>query len=632
MSYSFVKKIALGGMAEVWLATQPGDGDKPRIWCVKRILPHCSDDEEFIQMFKDEFFTTARLNHPNLVSTKELIKLNGSLSIVMEYIPGVDIRDILVGCERQQIHLPVPLVCFIAREIALGLDYVHKLKDKKDKRPLDIVHRDMSPQNVLISLGGQVKIIDFGIADRDAKLNVTKPGVVKGKFSYMSPEQVLTKPIDHRTDQFALGVIFWEMLAMQKLFHGATEVMTVDLVRMAKITKDLRELNSSVDEKLSQIVHKALSRNLKSRFKDCGQFAREIDKYIKDNYRGYDGKQELSRFIKKALPKKEKKIRDLISLAYEHHTTSSGSGEQRKLAHLGNQGLKRKIKHSASQKKMRVEFDEISDEAELDDFVSRLPSPSKSPSIMVSPRAGEVLGGTSVFPTSLGTYNSGASSAYHRLPEMSDGDRDDDHKKSRLPVLAGVVAALMIVTMVALFPKWSSQGGSASQASMIKIDMVPSNLMISINGKNYHDGYVASPLVLSSEDLKQGENQLVFSRAGFQPRTYKVQFAGAGVNKKLTVILEKTTKTSAFQLMIHPKSKLGQVAFRMEKNLSSGVISKGDKTVIKYLLRDQTYVVEFQPDQAGRFTCELLVQSSSSPIRYYIFHEEKRCFRALTPM
>lgn len=631
MSYSFVKKIALGGMAEVWLATQPGDGDKPRIWCVKRILPHCSDDEEFIQMFKDEFFTTARLNHPNLVSTKELIKLNGSLSIVMEYIPGVDIRDILVGCERQQIHLPVPLVCFIAREIALGLDYVHKLKDKKDKRPLDIVHRDMSPQNVLISLGGQVKIIDFGIADRDAKLNVTKPGVVKGKFSYMSPEQVLTKPIDHRTDQFALGVIFWEMLAMQKLFHGATEVMTVDLVRMAKITKDLRELNSSVDENLSQIVHKALSRNLKSRFKDCGQFAREIDKYIKDNYRGYDCKQELARFIKKALPKKEKKIRDLISLAYEHNTTSSSrSREKKKLGNLGNKGSKRKIKHSVSQKKMRVEFDEISDEEELDDFVSRAPSISKSPSIMVSPRAGEVLDSTSsVFTTSLGTYNSGA--AYHRLPEMIE-DRDDDDKKSRLPLFAGVAAALMIMTMVALFPKWSSEGGSASQESMIKIDMVPSHLMISVNGKNFHDGYVASPVVLSSEDLNQGENRLTFSRAGFQPRTYKVQFAGEGVNKKLTVILEKTTKTSAFQLMIHPKSKVGQVAFRMEKNLSSGVISKGEKTVIKYLLKDQTYVVEFQPDQEGRFTCELLVQSSSSPIRYYIFHEEKRCFRALTPM
>ena len=238
--YKLGKKIARGGMAEIFMATKTMPDSTKQLFCVKRILPHYANDEEFIQMFRDEAKICQNFSHANLVAVHDFTEIDGAWAIIMDLVSGSDLRAIFAACEKQSTRLSIQMICYIIAEAAKGLQHAHNVTDKITGKHLGVVHRDISPQNILISFDGETKVTDFGIAEADSKLNETKPGIVKGKYSYMSPEQIMAKPVDHRTDIFALGIVLWEALGMKRLFQGLTRLKRFNLLKTVRLKKTSR--------------------------------------------------------------------------------------------------------------------------------------------------------------------------------------------------------------------------------------------------------------------------------------------------------------------------------------------------------------------------------------------------------
>src|SRR6185437_13127616 len=215
--YLLLERINVGGMAEVFMAKAFGAEGFERLLAIKKILPTMVEDEEFITMFLDEARISVQLNHANVVQIHELGRQDENFYIAMDYVAGKDLRTILERYRRRHEIMPTAQAAYLAMRMAEGLDYAHKKKDARGQ-DLHIVHRDVSPQNILVSFDGEVKIIDFGIAKAANRAQKTQAGILKGKFGYMSPEQVRGLPIDRRSDIFALGVVFFEMVTGEKLF------------------------------------------------------------------------------------------------------------------------------------------------------------------------------------------------------------------------------------------------------------------------------------------------------------------------------------------------------------------------------------------------------------------------------
>ena len=265
--YILLEKVASGGMAELFKAKKIGIEGFERVLAIKRILPHLSSDEEFIDMFIAEAKLVARLSHKNIAQVYDFGKTDENYFIAMEYIRGKDLRGIFKRCEGKNIKLPVALAVFIAREVASALSYAHRQKDSMGRK-LNIIHRDVSPQNILVSYEGDVKVVDFGIAKAGTHSKTTT-GVLKGKLSYMSPEQAWGKPIDHRSDIFSLGIVLYEMLTGERLFKGDTEINTLERVREAKVESFPSSINADLPSELDVKVLKALAKEVTDRYQDA---------------------------------------------------------------------------------------------------------------------------------------------------------------------------------------------------------------------------------------------------------------------------------------------------------------------------------------------------------------------------
>ena len=276
--YELIKKIATGGMAEIFLARQAGIEGFEKLLVLKRILPHLAENEEFVEMFLHEARVAVRLNHPNVVQIYDLGEEGGSYFIAMEYIHGEDARRIWRTCEKAGMNLPIPLACRIAMDAAAGLYYAHQRCDASG-RPLNIIHRDISPQNLLVSFEGSVKVVDFGIAKAADQATQTRSGVLKGKYSYMSPEQASGLEIDQRTDQFALGIVLHELLTFQRLFKRSNEIQTLTAVADCQVAPP-SSINSNVAPELDAIVMKALAKNPDDRFSDLQEFQLAIEEWL----------------------------------------------------------------------------------------------------------------------------------------------------------------------------------------------------------------------------------------------------------------------------------------------------------------------------------------------------------------
>jgi len=262
--YRVVERLAAGGMAEVFVGDAMSvQGFKKRV-AIKRVLPHLASNENFIGMFLDEARLGARMNHANIVSVLDIGAADNTYFIVMEYVDGANLKTIIEVLLKQGRPVPMKDAVYIAMEACRGLSYAHELCDD-DGNELDIVHRDISPPNILISKRGEVKVTDFGLAKASTQLEKTDPGVVKGKFSYLAPEAALGDPVDERADLFAMGIVLWEMIAGRRLFLGDSDYQTVKLVQQANVPS-LAAINPEADDSLERILAKALAKHPADRF------------------------------------------------------------------------------------------------------------------------------------------------------------------------------------------------------------------------------------------------------------------------------------------------------------------------------------------------------------------------------
>jgi serine/threonine protein kinase len=302
--YFLLGMIARGGMAEVYRA-RPQAGPR-RLLAIKVMRPQLAREARFVDMFHREGKLALLLQNRCIVETLELGNHDGRHFITMEYIGGRDLTQVLRRCQETQQRIPVPHAVYIAARIAEGLHFAHTLIGP-DGRPLNIVNRDVSPSNVRLSYDGDVKLLDFGIAQALVKFT-SEIGILKGKFSYMSPEQIRGMPLDARTDVFSAGIILHEMLTTEKLFRGDTEFALMEKVRKAEVPAP-SDFNRRVTPELDAIVLKALSRDVADRYQTAAQFAAALDALI-SGYR-FDPK-ELRQFMRQLFRKEyAKEVEDL---------------------------------------------------------------------------------------------------------------------------------------------------------------------------------------------------------------------------------------------------------------------------------------------------------------------------------
>ncbi|MEO6772189.1 MAG: protein kinase [Kofleriaceae bacterium] len=307
--YLLLDRISVGGMAEVFKAKSYGVEGFEKIIAIKRILPTMGEDRDFIKMFIDEAKIAGQLAHANICQIFELGRIDGSHFIAMEYIWGKDLLQIQNRLRKTKQQMPIPMACFSMAKVLEGLDYAHRKRDPLG-RPLEIVHRDCSPQNVLVSYEGEVKVIDFGIAKATSRNSRTMAGVLKGKFGYMSPEQVRGLPLDRRSDIFALGTMLYECLTGGRLFQGETDFSTLEKVRNVDIPTP-RSVNPAIPEQVERVILKALAKDVDDRYQWCSEMLTDLQAYLMGQDVVYTAKS-LSTWVKELFAQEIERERQLL--------------------------------------------------------------------------------------------------------------------------------------------------------------------------------------------------------------------------------------------------------------------------------------------------------------------------------
>ncbi len=275
--YYLLEKLAVGGMAEIYKAKTFGVDGFEKMLALKRILPHCSADKDFIAMLVDEAKLSVTLSHANIVQVYDLGKVGDDYFISMEFINGPNLRDIIYRCREKGTKIPHELAAYMISEVCKGLDYAHRKTDTSGQ-PLNIVHRDISPQNILLSYEGEVKIVDFGIAKAAMNISHTMAGILKGKIAYMSPEQALGKTVDYRADIFSTGILLYEALTGEKLFTGESQFEVLKKIRTTRF--DLTKLPEAIPDGLKQVLIKALAYYPKDRYLSAGDMQIDLTRYL----------------------------------------------------------------------------------------------------------------------------------------------------------------------------------------------------------------------------------------------------------------------------------------------------------------------------------------------------------------
>jgi serine/threonine protein kinase len=283
--YQILERIATGGMAEIYKARLEGIGGFQRTFAIKRILPHLSQNAEYVAMLVDEAKVAGLLSHANIVQILDLGQVNSVWYIAMEYVEGRDLGGVLRRARDKGLSLPVPHTVFITIELLKGLEYAHQRQVMRGGRPvpLNIIHRDVSPPNILLSFQGEVKLTDFGIARASLKALETQAGVIKGRFDYMSPEQAAgAKDLDQRSDLFSVGVVLFEMLTGRHPFAAESELGTLERIRTGQYPS-VSSLNQGVPFQLETIVDRALRVDRNERYPSATAFKEALDKFFHDS-------------------------------------------------------------------------------------------------------------------------------------------------------------------------------------------------------------------------------------------------------------------------------------------------------------------------------------------------------------
>ena len=299
--YLLTQQIAKGGMADLFLSDYLRQDGFRRTVAVKKILPHLAENQDFIKMFIREARLAALLQHPNIVQIIDFGKIQNVYLIAMEYIDGKNLAEIMAHVKQ---GLPVDLSVFVIMKICTGLQYSHDKTDDKSGRPLNIVHRDISPQNILISFLGEVKITDFGISKARSEPSMTQAGVIKGKLSYLSPEQALGREVDHQADLYALGLVCYEILSYKKIYQFDNHIEAIRSIPRMNIPP-LISLNPGIPDELNRIVMKCLEKDKKLRYQSAQEIHDDLMSLKNKLNMTYDA-SNLSDFMRKNFVKTKK--------------------------------------------------------------------------------------------------------------------------------------------------------------------------------------------------------------------------------------------------------------------------------------------------------------------------------------
>lgn len=333
--YFLLDLVAQGGMAEIYRARASTPDGGARLVAIKRVLASYSQNPEFVSMFKSEIKTTSGFTHQNIVQIYDFGEYNQQIYLAMELVDGKNLRQVMSRATEQKRAFPIEICVYLMEQSAAALSYAHTYKDKITGKSLNIIHRDISPQNILVSFEGAVKVIDFGIAKAVTNSEFTKAGVIKGKPSYLSPEQIVGDELDGRSDIFALGIVFWEILTGRKLFSAENDLAIIKMIEncSAYVVPPSR-YNPTVTEELDAIVLKCLHRDRETRYPHAEELRRVLHRFLYQFYSEYNP-SDLSYYVRdlfkkeivddrQKLQKLNEKAEQLLSTVESDTTKNSG--------------------------------------------------------------------------------------------------------------------------------------------------------------------------------------------------------------------------------------------------------------------------------------------------------------------
>jgi serine/threonine-protein kinase len=310
--YDLLAQLATGGMAEIWLARVSGMAGFEKLVVIKRLLDKLASEREYVEMFLDEARINARLTHSNIVQVLELGQVDGQYFMAMEYVPGLSVLQVGKRATQRLGEVPQEVACGIVTQACAGLQYAHE-ETQPDGTPLGIIHRDVSPQNLILTFEGLVKVLDFGIAKAEGRQTATRTGFVKGKFSYMSPEQCLGSELDRRSDVFALGIVLFELCTARRLFKRASTYDTYTAITTADVP-DPRSLNPRIDAAVSEVIMRALQKEREDRYATAGEMQDALEQATRKAMLRAT-RIDLQRFMQAAFVGEEEEQRHLVQQA-----------------------------------------------------------------------------------------------------------------------------------------------------------------------------------------------------------------------------------------------------------------------------------------------------------------------------
>ena len=441
--YILVKEIAKGGMAEIYLAKTVSVAGVSQFVVVKRILPQFCSNKNFVAMFKHEGAITSHLKHVNMAHIYEFGVYNNSYYIAMEYVSGFSLKDLIVKLREKKMKFPVPCALHIVRSIASVLHYTYNSENPETGMPLKAIHRDVSPHNIMIGYNGSIKLIDFGISKTEDS-DLTQSGVVKGKFSYMSPEQTKGEKLDHRTDIFSLGCVLWELLAGKKLFTGVNGPAIIEKIRKCYVPK-ISDIRSDIPSGLSDLLQLSLAKNRNARYQNAEEIEEKLNTLLNEHSPQFSNtyfKTFISKLYKQSIlqeremlmqiSQKIKSYKDdqgLISRSNQHWASSLSKKSSNQMAeldtnanHLSIKSRKEKQKNSKDNmqklgQKLQNQSQEtkISDKAPISHLSTQVGNVTAPPRPSVPPESSKTSVTTSDSDrhSSWTPLNAAASSSYY---------------------------------------------------------------------------------------------------------------------------------------------------------------------------------------------------------------------------
>ena len=502
-SYILGQVIARGGMAEVFRGLHVGKDGFQRLVAIKRILPQHANNTEYAAMFRDEAHIGQRLQHAHIVKVEGYEVIEGSPAIVMEFVDGSDLRAVLAELEKSATmkRLPIAATLFVIAEAARGLHYAHQRRDDLSGRALEIVHRDISPQNVLISFNGEVKVTDFGIAsaDQDFKNTETRAGIVKGKYSYMSPEQISAKKVDPRSDVFALSIVLWEIIAMRRMFAADSEVEVIEMVKNCRLPGRLSDYNPEVTPELEAIVLKGLSRDPVKRYASMDDMERALRSYLSKTYPSFT-------------------VGDLSAMIQQTLSNRHDANQEEIKKMLTSSNLKSAAKSSISALEIELKNAEMI-KGQLNVARRGGSEPIRRQNNNGSSTA--VTRGPSSVITATGTRSGGY------------GSRTNFNKKPKTNAWLGPLWFAATILLVVVGVLFKSQMNSAKDSLSAPLRSSPPIVRIKVNAKNVQGGrYVRTPVSIR---LEPGSNIIELSRSGYATETFSVDTA-KGEHRSMQVV------------------------------------------------------------------------------------------------